>query len=185
MQLMVSQRTDEMYRPPPPRPLGMFEGQGNRLGAVTPPIAESSRTMPGAMPPSILSGGRGQAKTESKPVIPSEFSVDESQPATRIQVRLGDGTRWVLLPYSRTSELMIRITARVNLSHTVGDLRNFINASVATHSRAGSQLTTLRSRADTRAYALQTTFPNRDLNDDSETIEQAKLSNAVVVQRWL
>lgn len=93
MQLLISQRTDEMYRPPPPKPVGMFEGQGNRLGAVTPEVAESSRTMPGAMPAGILQGGSGSSKAKGQPIVAREFSVDESQPATRIQVRLGDGTR--------------------------------------------------------------------------------------------
>lgn len=59
------------------------------------------------------------------------------------------------------------LVARVNLDHTVADLRSFVSA----------------SRPDSRAFILQTTFPNREL-PDGETIEQAKLQNAVVVQRF-
>jgi hypothetical protein len=31
---------------------------------------------------------------------------------------------------------------------------------------------------------LQTTFPNKVLEDDGQTVEEAKLQNAVVVQRY-
>jgi UBX domain-containing protein 1 len=40
------------------------------------------------------------------------------------------------------------------------------------------------SRPDPRSFVLQTTFPNREL-PDNETIEEAKLQNAVVVQRYV
>lgn len=44
-------------------------------------------------------------------------------------------------------------------------------------------LTDFSSRPDPRPFVLQTTFPSREL-PDSETVEQAKLQNAVVVQRF-
>jgi len=44
-------------------------------------------------------------------------------------------------------------------------------------------LTKSRTRPDPRPFILQTTFPSRELKDD-ETIEGAKLANAVVVQRY-
>jgi UBX domain-containing protein 1 len=88
--------------------------------------------------------------------VAPRFSVDQSKPTTSIQVRLADGTR---------------IVARVNLNHTVRDLRSFINAS--------------RPENSTRAYTIGTTFPNRTLDDDSLTIEAAGLTNSVIVQRWL
>lgn len=63
--------------------------------------------------------------------------------------------------------LITSLVARVNLDHTVADLRAFVAA----------------SRPDPRSFILQTTFPNREL-PDNETVEQAKLQNAVVVQRF-
>lgn len=36
-----------------------------------------------------------------------------------------------------------------------------------------------------RPYVLQTTFPNRELNDRHASIEQLKLKGAVVVQKWV
>jgi UBX domain-containing protein 1 len=35
-----------------------------------------------------------------------------------------------------------------------------------------------------RAFVLQTTFPSKVLDDDAQTVEEAKLQNAVVVQRY-
>jgi hypothetical protein len=37
----------------------------------------------------------------------------------------------------------------------------------------------------TRPYTIGTTFPNRTLDDDTQTIEAAGLNNSVVVQRWV
>lgn len=89
-------------------------------------------------------------------IIPSStlaFSVDETLPSTSIQLRLADGTRMV---------------SRFNVHHTVGDIRNFINA----------------SRPGSRSYKLTTVgFPPTQLNDDSTTIEQAGLANSVVMQK--
>ena len=69
------------------------------------------------------------------------------------QIRLSDGTRLV---------------SKFNHTHTVGDIRNFINLS--------------RPGAPT-AYALMTTFPNKVLSDDSSSIKDAGLLNACIVQR--
>lgn len=82
----------------------------------------------------------------------------------------------------------------MNLTHTVGDIRNFINAWVFCHifgRGLGLFLTAhncliSRSRPEnlSRAYTIGTTFPNRTLDDDSATIQGAGLVNSVVVQRW-
>jgi UBX domain-containing protein 1 len=42
----------------------------------------------------------------------------------------------------------------------------------------------ISARPDSRPFVLQTTFPNKELSDFSETVEFAKLQNAVVVQRF-
>ncbi|TFY72063.1 hypothetical protein EVG20_g941 [Dentipellis fragilis] len=64
-----------------------------------------------------------------------------------------------------------RMVCRMNLTHTVGDIRNFINAS--------------RPENLARAYTINTTFPNRVLEDNAATIEGAGLANSVVLQRWV
>ncbi|CAJ0834843.1 13359_t:CDS:2, partial [Entrophospora sp. SA101] len=90
----VSRRLDEDYKPPPKKPTRPFSGSGQRLGSIR------------------------------------EFEVDESLPITSLQIRLADGTRML---------------ARFNHTHTVNDIRNFINAS-----RVGEAQ---------RNYLLQTSFP--------------------------
>ncbi|MCO5608183.1 hypothetical protein L7F22_062389 [Adiantum nelumboides] len=82
------------------------------------------------------------------------LSVDDTKPVTSIQLRLSDGTRMV---------------ARFNHYHTVADIRRFIDAARPGHA-AGYQLQTMG-------------FPPTVLNDLSQTIEAAGLSNAVVIQK--
>ncbi|XP_022724518.1 plant UBX domain-containing protein 4-like [Durio zibethinus] len=81
--------------------------------------------------------------------------VDETLPSTSIQLRLADGTRMI---------------AHFNFHHTVDDIRSFINAS--------------RPRSATN-YQLQIMgFPPKLLTDPTQTIEQAGLSNSVVIQKF-
>ncbi|CAJ0638912.1 3695_t:CDS:2 [Entrophospora sp. SA101] len=122
----VSRRLDEDYKPPPKKPTRPFSGSGQRLGSITPVVVSSQK-----------------------------FEVDESLPITSLQIRLADGTRML---------------ARFNHTHTVNDIRNFINAS-----RVGEAQ---------RNYLLQTSFPVNDLNDGSQTLEEASLLNSVVIQRY-
>eukprot|EP00899_Mesostigma_viride_P009310 jgi/Mesvir1/18380/Mv14263-RA.1 len=85
---------------------------------------------------------------------PPPTPCDDSAPKTSIQLRLHDGTRMV---------------AQFNLSQTVGDIRRFIEHSQAAGSPMGFQLTTQ--------------FPTRVLTDNAQTIEEAGLLNAVVIQK--
>ncbi|KAG8935301.1 hypothetical protein FRC01_003052 [Tulasnella sp. 417] len=154
VELRVSRRLNEDYVPPPKR-FNVFEGQGNRLGSALPIAAtpsSSSQHPPGAFP----SGGNTPAGGQDRSSVTTKFEVDMSAPMTSVQIRLADGTRLV---------------ARMNLTHTVGDIRGFINASSPGQSST--------------PYTINTTFPNRVLDDDSMTIEQAKLQNSVIVQRRL
>lgn len=80
--------------------------------------------------------------------------VDDTQPTTSVQIRLHDGTRLV---------------AKFNHTHTVGDLRGFVDAA-------------LPKRV---AYQLQTTLPVRVLADESQTLQEAGLLGSTVVQRPL
>jgi UBX domain-containing protein 1 len=81
---------------------------------------------------------------------------------------------------------LLRLVARMNLIHTVGDIRNFINAFVSRF--LASIVSSDHPRrsypgAASQAYTIGTTFPNRTLDDDSITIEKAGLKNCVIVQR--
>jgi len=158
VEVRVSRRTEEDYVSTPRRG---FAGPGSRLGGVVPESASASTStpagMPGAFPSSLTSTAPPPpSRTRDPGSVDTRFSVDQTKPTTSVQVRLADGTRLV---------------ARMNLTHSVGDLRNFINAS--------------RPENNVRPYTIGTTFPNRTLEDDSLTIEAAGLRNSVIVQRWV
>lgn len=59
-----------------------------------------------------------------------------------------------------------RLRARLNDHHTVGQLRAFVRA----------------ARPGVRAFTLATTFPKKELEDDKQTVKDAGLKGAVVVQ---
>ncbi|CAG8713417.1 12435_t:CDS:2, partial [Acaulospora morrowiae] len=140
---------DEDYKPPPKKPAQPFSGSGQRLGSPAPQIISSST--PGTYPPTLTTSSVTGTSTQRG----YELEIDESLPITSIQIRLGDGTRML---------------ARFNHTHTIGDIRNFINAS-----RVGES---------SRSYILQTAFPSKELKDESQTISSASLLNAVVIQRY-
>jgi UBX domain-containing protein 1 len=168
VELRVARRLNENYVPPA---RGAFSGSGHRLGAPTTSAAPSNPHHGGLdMPGSFPTGARcpvvhGSASASGSSAAPraqvesfgggTRFEVDQSLPTTSVQIRLADGTRMV---------------CRMNLTHTVQDLRNFINAS--------------RPENQSRAYTIGTTFPNRVLEDNTATIADAGLANTVVVQRW-
>lgn len=62
-----------------------------------------------------------------------------------------------------------RIPARFNASHTVGDIYQLVDS----------------TQQRNRSYILQTTFPNRELDDKTISLADAKLANAMVVQKWV
>ncbi|KAF9683334.1 hypothetical protein SADUNF_Sadunf04G0002700 [Salix dunnii] len=95
------------------------------------------------------------APLSSAPAPLMGLVVDETLPSTSIQLRLADGTRMV---------------AHFNNSNTVNDIRSFIDAS-----RPGGG----------RDYQLQLMgFPPKLITDPTQTIEQAGLSNSVVIQKF-
>ena len=91
-----------------------------------------------------------KAAPPKEPRVP----LDPSQPTTTVQIRLADGTRLVV---------------KFNHSHTVNDIRNFVNLSRPSMSAAN--------------YVLMTTFPNRELTDLGQSLADANLLNAVIIQR--
>uniref|UniRef100_A0A1A8NS31 NSFL1 cofactor p47 n=3 Tax=Nothobranchius TaxID=28779 RepID=A0A1A8NS31_9TELE len=84
----------------------------------------------------------------------ASVTLDPSQPTTNIQIRLADGGRLV---------------QKFNHTHRVSDLRHFVVAA--------------RPAMAAREFVLMTTFPNKELSDESLTLQQANLLNAVIVQR--
>ncbi|XP_072163077.1 NSFL1 cofactor p47-like [Diadema setosum] len=117
--------------------------------------------MLGSPAPSIVSGGSSSqsgststSQSSSSTTTPASVDVDPAQPVTTVQLRLADGSRLV---------------GKFNHTHTVGSIRSFIVSS--------------RPQYAGQSFVLMTTFPNKTLGDDAQTIADAKLLNAVIVQR--
>ncbi|EMD36009.1 hypothetical protein CERSUDRAFT_52811 [Gelatoporia subvermispora B] len=159
VELRVVKRLQDDYVASP-KARSAFSGSGHRLGSPVPSFAGAgagpSADMPGTFPAPASASSRAHAPQREPDAITTRFEVDQSQPTTSVQVRLADGTRLV---------------CRMNLTHTVGDIRNFVNAS--------------RPENTARPYTINLTFPNRVLEDEGQTIKDAGLANSVVVQRWV
>jgi len=84
----------------------------------------------------------------------AQAKVDDSKPTSNVQVRLADGSRLVV---------------RLNHEHTVADLRNYI--------------CTARSQYSSSLFSLLTTFPNKELTDETQSLKDAGLLGAAVLQR--
>jgi UBX domain-containing protein 1 len=95
--LVFEDRREEDFKPPPMKP---FSGAGRRLGDVVPPVAGAGAHGAAA--------GAGAAAAAPAATLPPQIEIDESQPTTRVQIRLADGTRLV---------------GRFNPTQTVADLR--------------------------------------------------------------
>jgi len=80
--------------------------------------------------------------------------VDESQPKTTVQIRLSDGTR---------------LRQQFNHTHRISDIRATIFNRNPLHT--------------SRDFVLMTTFPNKELSDESLTLKDANLLNSQVVQK--
>lgn len=91
---------------------------------------------------------------ENEAKASSDLNVSQDQPTTMISIRLANGSR---------------LSARFNLSHTVQDIRRFIG--------------TARPEYSSQNFTLLTTFPNKELVNPADTIAQAGLQNAAILQR--
>ncbi|XP_077368849.1 NSFL1 cofactor p47 [Festucalex cinctus] len=110
----------------------------------------------GSAAPELVSGPAPsqQDQAANEAQASASVSLDTSQPVTNIQIRLADGGRLI---------------QKFNHTHRVSDLRQFVVAA--------------RPTMAAREFILMTTFPNKELSDESQTLQQANLLNAVIVQR--
>ncbi|KWU45546.1 hypothetical protein RHOSPDRAFT_16297, partial [Rhodotorula sp. JG-1b] len=156
VELRIAERRSEPWTRQPPPPQGPFAGSGHRLGAGSPFPEEAASAgtskMPGTLPSASANASASGGGNSAGGIV--EFEVDRNEPTTQIQIRLRNGERMV---------------ATFNHTHTVGDIRQYID-----RSRPGEA---------SQPYVLQTTFPTRELTDLGETIKQAGLLGSVVVQR--
>lgn len=87
----VQKRLNDDYEPPPKKPLQAFSGGGNRLGSPVPGGLASTSVTPAAASTGSSEGSRPAAGH----VV---FEVDPTQPVASVQIRLGDGSRFVSQP---------------------------------------------------------------------------------------
>ncbi|CAK9300818.1 unnamed protein product [Gordionus sp. m RMFG-2023] len=122
-----------------------FTGAGHILGSPSPSVITATSSVSG-----ILKGGNHQQTLENATL--SEFDVNK--PATKIQIRLEDGTK---------------LSLKCNLQHTIGDIRKAIVKYIPKY--------------DSVVFKLLVSFPKLNLDDDNLTIEQANLINSVIIQK--
>ncbi|ETN64499.1 NSFL1 cofactor p47 [Anopheles darlingi] len=134
-------------------PFKAFGGSGQTLGSPVPPMTSGS-TASTSSSGSSSSTAAGGNNAENEKRATDQLAVDSSQPTTGLQIRLADGSR---------------LSARFNQTHTINDVRTFI--------------TTARPQYAAQGFALLTTFPSKELTDDAQTIKDAGLLNAAIMQR--
>jgi UBX domain-containing protein 1 len=141
VELKIAHRSDQDFEPPPKAPMKAFSGAGQRLGSI----------VPGA--PLNATASLGASSPEKSQKI--KFQVNQDEPITSVQIRLGDGTRLVL---------------KCNHSHTIRHVRDFIIAS--------------RPGESARLWILQTVHPVVVLGNLDQTIKEAGLLNSVIIQKY-
>ncbi|XP_048779746.2 NSFL1 cofactor p47-like isoform X1 [Ostrea edulis] len=112
--------------------------------------------MLGSPAPSVVKspGNTSSSSGSSEETAKQRVKVDDKSPTTNLQVRLADGSRLVI---------------KLNHTHRISDIRNYI--------------TIARPEYASSNFVLLTTFPNKELSDESQNLADAKLLNAVIVQR--
>lgn len=116
---------------------------------------QGSGNVLGSIAPSIAPPPASSADpAQAEAAAQSQAKVDSSQPVANIQVRLADGSRLIV---------------KLNHSQTVSDLRAYILVA--------------RPQYASVAFSLLTTFPNKELTDEAQTLADAGLVGAAVLQR--
>ncbi|KAJ2784504.1 protein phosphatase regulator [Coemansia interrupta] len=85
-----------------------------------------------------------------------DIILDSEQRTVQVQIRLADGSRLV---------------AKVNPSHTIGDLRAYVLSQ--------------RPEAGSRPFAFKAIMPPKVLSDDSATVEEMGIANAAIAQYFV
>ncbi|XP_072917853.1 NSFL1 cofactor p47 [Hemitrygon akajei] len=108
----------------------------------------------GSATPQLVTTTTPAQQAEHEAKASSSVNLNESEPTTSIQIRLADGGRLV---------------QRFNHTHRIQDVRHFIIDA--------------RPALACTPFVLMTTFPSKELTNENETLKDANLLNAVIVQR--
>jgi len=124
-----------------------FTGSGHVLGGIAPGVDDSSSS--GAS----VAAAAAPVGPEAEKAAQASLGLNDAEPTASVQIRLPDGKRLV---------------AKVNHTHTVGDVRNFVGV----------------ARPDlASAFSLHTTFPPKELSDFNVTVKDAGLIGAAILLR--
>ncbi|XP_028592725.2 UBX domain-containing protein 2B isoform X2 [Podarcis muralis] len=107
----------------------------------------------GSLTPEIVSTP-SSPEEEEKSFLDAVVLIDDAVPTTKIQIRLADGSRLI---------------QRFNHTHRIIDIRNFIIQS--------------RPLFATTDFVLLTTFPHKELTDESLTLQESDILNTVILQQ--
>lgn len=106
------------------------------------------------------------------------FIVDESLPYTTIQIRLHNGEK---------------VTAKFNTSHTINDIKQWLQRcgpllinNCQKFTMSSFILISICSKYPdmNNEYQLMLSYPRKALSDTTQTIQQANLLNAVIIQNY-
>jgi UBX domain-containing protein 1 len=134
--------------------INMDTGAASSSSAAAAYIACSTSTAAAAATGAASSSSLSSTASAAEADAARSIQLDASQPLTNLQIRLSDGSRLV---------------AKFNHSHTVSDVRRYIVSA--------------RPQFANTNFVLMTTFPNRELSDEKQTLAAANLLNAVLVQK--
>jgi UBX domain-containing protein 1 len=145
----MKEEEDAEKQPAPKSGPALFSGAGQTLSSAAPSAsaAATAASGGGACDPGLLKLVKDAPAPE----------VDESKPATTLQLRLSTGAR---------------VKARLNLDHTVADLWRLV---AKEHGQAAFQ--------SASGHELVAGFPPKPLADTSATLAAADLANASVTHR--
>lgn len=122
----------------------LYSTEGQKLGDTAGPTPVVAST--------LSTDDKATNEDKAKKVL----NLDSSKPTTQIRITLSDGSRMIV---------------KLNLTHTLKDLRVYINNA--------------RPEYYPRSYTLMTSFPNKELTNNEETIEGSKLQSASIIQKLI
>ncbi|XP_063771366.1 UBX domain-containing protein 2A isoform X2 [Pseudophryne corroboree] len=107
----------------------------------------------GSAAPKIVTKAWADTDNEDELILPT-VELNEKEPFTNIKIWLADGKR---------------VVQKFNTSHRITDVRNFLE--------------NIPCKSGKMPFKLATSFPLCDLLDETITLQEARLQNAVLVQR--
>ncbi|XP_018648357.1 putative ubx domain containing protein [Schistosoma mansoni] len=137
--VMLEDHHHEEWKAPSAPKIKPFSGVGHMLGSPLPHVVSNAPT-------------KVNVNEKHEPGV----TVDDTKPVTQIQIRLPDGSRFVV---------------RLNNFHTIGDIRRAIVSE--------------RPDLASRLFALMTSYPTRELNEDTQTLEDGDLLNSSLIVRFI